>query len=225
MSDHEYEERVIAFVDILGWSSATDDLSKFTNVREAVTLIASHARSFSTNVKKTLKARPGVPAPAIEEHASIEFSYFSDSFAVSAPIAHSQIVFKILSFASDNLLHKGFLVRGGVTIGKLYHRDGVIFGPALLEAVKLEGHDAVYPRLLCSGKLVEHLNCFDYKDNVVLQDCCHDTIVNVACGSLLARDCLMAIIRNQTHALESIIRKWRYMERMLPIMYDAKTET
>jgi hypothetical protein len=47
-------------------------------------------------------------------------------------------------------LRIGFLIRGGVTIGKLYHSRGVAFGPALVTAVEVESRVAVYPRVVLS---------------------------------------------------------------------------
>lgn len=44
------------------------------------------------------------------------------------------------------LLQLGFLTRGGITIGPVHHRDNIIFGPALIEAVALE-KEAHYPRI------------------------------------------------------------------------------
>jgi len=38
-------------------------------------------------------------------------------------------------WASDKLLHEQLLVRGGFALGDLHHRQGIIFDPALLEAV------------------------------------------------------------------------------------------
>jgi hypothetical protein len=143
----------------------------------------------------------------INEHCGIEFSYFSDSFAVSVPHTHPRAIFKILSWATDSLLHKGFLVRGEVTIGELYHKQGIIFGPVMIDAVTIEKHHAKYPRLLCSDTLINYLD--DHNDvileDVILQDCGHAWIVNTACGSLHARDELMRIVETQLHTKERIV--------------------
>src|ERR1700730_11736860 len=138
MTNDAYETRIIAFADILGWANATNELSKFKCLLEIITSIADYARNFSPDKKSVLKTTHGVPQGLIEKHSAIEFSYFSDSFSVSVPVAHGQSIFNILSWANDLLLHKEFAVRGGVTIGGLYHEQGIIFGPALVEAVELE---------------------------------------------------------------------------------------
>jgi len=221
MAYDAYEKRIVAFADILGWANATNDRSNFECLLATITSIEHYARNFSADLKNTLKTTPGVAESAIEEHSGIEFSYFSDCFAVSVPLTHAGAIFKILSWATDLLLHKQFSVRGGVTIGELYHKQGLIFGPAMVQAVDIE-KNAEYPRLLCSDALIKYLDCYDYKQDVVLQDCNHDWIVNTACGSSHAQDELMKIIEKQLHTSERIIKKWRYIQRMLPKMYDAK---
>src|SRR5438105_1445070 len=51
----------------------------------------------------------------------------------------------------------GMLVRGGVTIGKLYHSGGVVFGEALVDAYRLESRVAIYPRIAVSSRIYSHL--------------------------------------------------------------------
>jgi hypothetical protein len=45
------------------------------------------------------------------------------------------------------------LVRGGATVGNLYHSNGIVFGDALIEAYRLESSVAVYPRVVLSQKI------------------------------------------------------------------------
>lgn len=221
--DNEYEERIVAYADILGWSNATNDPAQFNEVRETITLIYDHAYNFSQSIKDAMRTAPGVPKRLIEGHSCIEFSYFSDSFSVSAPVAQGEDIFKILSFANDRLLRKGFAVRGGVTKGLLYHRRGIIFGPALVEAVKLEKH-ANDPAFICSDTLVEYLDKTGHKQKVFFDDSSR-WVVNVACGSFHARDDLMNIIKDQLlrHNPEcKIHKKWSYLKAILPKMYAVR---
>lgn len=226
---NEYEARIVAYADILGWSEVTKksakDVSQRPRLLKAVTSIAGHANSFSLKNKETIKKTIGVSQHFIERYDSIEFSYFSDNFVVSVPIAHGEILFKILAFAYDTLLHERFLVRGGVTIGDVYHNQGIIFGPALLEAVAIEQNEALYPRFLCSQKLIDLLNRVSYFEGFLLQDCCQEWVVNIACGSLSNRDDLMKLIENESRKIESAERKWRYVQTMLPKMFVVKSIT
>lgn len=49
-----------------------------------------------------------------------------------------------------NLIEAGFFVRGGLSLGLLHLRDGLVFGPALADAYELESDKAVHPRIVLS---------------------------------------------------------------------------
>lgn len=49
------------------------------------------------------------------------------------------------------------LVRGAATIGLFYSNDRFVYGPALIEAYKLETEASIYPRILISDNLLEYL--------------------------------------------------------------------
>jgi hypothetical protein len=53
------------------------------------------------------------------------------------------------------LLRLGFLSRGGIAKGPAYHRDGKVFGPAILEAYRLENRVAVFPRVILQPEIVK----------------------------------------------------------------------
>lgn len=46
------------------------------------------------------------------------------------------------------MLANGILLREGITVGDLYYRSGVVYGPAMNEAYKLESKNAIYPRVV-----------------------------------------------------------------------------
>jgi hypothetical protein len=220
-----YQERIVGYADILGWSSATKN-GEIKTLVETLKSIEDYANNFSPLVKEALEKSQGVPERLVREHDGIEFSFFSDCFTVSAPASSGQVVFMILAFASHELLRKGFLLRGGVTVGPLYHKQQILFGPALVEAVEIENSDAVVSRFLCSRQLIQFLDLTDYKSKVVLLDCCDSWIVNIAMGNSLARDELMKLIKvwldkNETAEVERVVHKWRYLQWMLPVMYEC----
>jgi len=223
-TQNEYEKRIIAFADILGWRNAIKD-SECESLKDIVTSIEDYANKFSPQLKDIIEGTDGICSTLVKEYSGIEFSFFSDSFVVSAPIDYAKNVFKILAFANDILLRKKLLVRGSVTIGDLCHRQRRIFGPALVEAVEMEENEVMYPRFLCSDKLVAHLDNKGYKDEVVLEDFPQSWVVNIACGSPIACDELMAIVRSELalDKSERIMRKWRYTQEMLPIMYKSRS--
>src|SRR6266702_1152597 len=62
--------------------------------------------------------------------------------------------FTQLGFIQINLIHRGILVRGAITIGQVCHADGLIFGLGLADAYRLESKVAVVPRIMVSDELI-----------------------------------------------------------------------
>ena len=58
------------------------------------------------------------------------------------------------------LLKLGFLTRGAIVLGELYHRESCVFGPALIRAVEMEKNEAFYPRILVHDDVISLCNDF-----------------------------------------------------------------
>ena len=116
------------------------------------------------------------------------------------------------------------MVRGGVSIGKVHHREGIIFGPALVEAIEME-HKAYYPRYLCSEKLIAHLDREPYKHEVFFEDYCEQWAVNTAWGSIVNRNELLKVIEEEIGSRRAggNTFRWHYMRSLLPKMYELKS--
>lgn len=91
-------------------------------------------------------------------------STFSDHIVVSFPmkaytsphgvlyvVAHFRTLVSAIAAAA---LRLGFLIRGGATLGKLFHRGDIAFGEALVEAFVIESRTAIYPRIVLSQRIV-----------------------------------------------------------------------
>jgi hypothetical protein len=61
---------------------------------------------------------------------------------------------RILHAVAERALRIGLLIRGGLALGQFYHRDGVVFGEALVEACALKSKIANTPRILVSNHIV-----------------------------------------------------------------------
>lgn len=217
-----YQQRVIAYADVLGWTNACNNPRRYQDVRAAATGIRDYALNFSKPIKDALKNTKGVTSFDIEQQNQIEFCFFSDNFAVSAPADHAQTLLKILSFASDALLQRKFLLRGAVTLGLLYHdHHGVIFGPALIDAVEIE-KTAYHPRLLCSESVVELLDKAGLKENLLLQDSDQRWVVNIAIGSSHALSNLNKIIDDEIATSRKFSDKWIYLRKLLQSMHSKR---
>ena len=158
-----YEEHLTAFVDLLGFReiSAESDEARRLRVLEFLVSLASLRGEFDVQSIEQQSGTTTQIKPAV--------STFSDHIVVSYPI--QQISAKtgfdesttaltilysfnaLLARIASAALSIGFMIRGGATIGKLYHSGGVVFGDALVDAYQLESRTAIYPRVVLSSKI------------------------------------------------------------------------
>jgi hypothetical protein len=85
----------------------------------------------------------------------VQFGAFSDHFVFSLPASFSGRILNMGSKLIIELLRAGFATRGAVVLGSLHHSDNIIFGTALLEAVKMEEREAFYPRVLVTDAVID----------------------------------------------------------------------
>jgi hypothetical protein len=133
-----YEDRVIAYFDILGWKEII--VESIQDPRKLVMIEKALARG------ERLRR-------AFDGERYFEISQFSDHIVISAPAdtdyAHS--ISRLVSHVCLDLLKNDFLIRGAIACGKLVHIKEKIYGPALAEAYWLESTVAVYPRILVAS--------------------------------------------------------------------------
>ena len=100
---------------------------------------------------------PSVPGISDSFKTSKRVSQFSDSIVVSYRLTERGAVFGMLFdiyLLQIQLVQLGFLVRGAITVGKLFHNNQMVFGPALVEAAELEKL-AMYPRVILGQEVFE----------------------------------------------------------------------
>lgn len=160
-----YEKRLLLYADILGWR---EEIARDDGVRLLAAIQDIHRRAEDHNEKnrKELIAQEGtivqtdlgpMHVESINRMAlEVQFGAFSDHFVFSLPASFGNRILQIASKLIIDLLRARFSTRGAVVLGPLHHCDNVIFGPALLEAVKIEEREAFYPRILVSDAVVDH---------------------------------------------------------------------
>ena len=156
-----YEDRLVAYVDIIGWSSAccSEDRDELSCVREAARALAEVSEDNSENAHAALEewATKNAGAQVNTMRREVRVSVFSDNYVVSMPSSFGLRIALDVAGIALRLLRLGFLTRGGIARGKMRHDAQGAFGPALIEAVKLEG-EAHLPRILCSSEVVAFIN-------------------------------------------------------------------
>jgi hypothetical protein len=138
-----YSERYVAYIDILGFS-------------EIIKRSETNPRLYEELVKKLSEIQAREPIEG-EEAIDFQFQTFSDSIVVSVSSELRGLAYllnAIYIFALD-LMQESLLIRGAIAKGKLYHKKGVMFGPAFIEAYRLEQTVAKYPRVVLSKQTYE----------------------------------------------------------------------
>ncbi|RFB12719.1 hypothetical protein DZB84_18385 [Bacillus sp. HNG] len=91
---------------------------------------------------------------------------FSDSIIISYPIDRMYALLFEIQHVAQVLSTCGYMVRGGITFGKLYHSESIVVGPAMIEAYDLESSEADTPRIILNK---EYLNkASEYNDQYKL---------------------------------------------------------
>lgn len=144
-----YQNRVVAFLDILGWKKAV--LSEGDHVVSMLGKTLAQLQgvtSHFSSLRKLLPEDQKWPGDPV-------MTQFSDCLVFSAEsnLHGREALQRALFILTSNLLQFGFLLRGGVTRGHLFHDSGLVYGPALIEAYELESKVASAPRVILSKEL------------------------------------------------------------------------
>ncbi len=134
-----YEDRVVGFVDILGFG----DL-----VRRA-----DKNLEFRIEIVRALSQVGKLAAPQGGD-TDLRAQNFSDSLIISAANTADGLWHLLLSIDSLawGLLQIGVLIRGGVTIGGMRHEADMVFGMGVNEAYRLESTIAKMPRVVLGAR-------------------------------------------------------------------------
>lgn len=150
-----YRDRVLAFVDLLGWSSLVSASRDTPEVLRAL----RNSMSWMLRVRNTAeKFRDEFRrAPSSNAHLLQQVGQFSDTVVISCrptPEATHHLIYTVQQFCNRVLLSDPpIFTRGAIVRGQLLHDGNVIFGPALIDAYRLEQSEAKAPRVLVSDEV------------------------------------------------------------------------
>lgn len=172
----DFQNRIVAFVDILGFKNlikdSENDMSKLELIYKVLNFLKNREKIEEWDLKfveiEEDAQRKGIENFKINE--KIMVTAFSDSIVISIKIDDETKINELASTLISNLSHIGsilmrnnILIRGAITLGKLIHEEnGTIAGSALIEAYELESNYANYPRIILSDRLITKLN-YPYK--------------------------------------------------------------
>lgn len=145
----QYKNRIVAFVDILGWKQAV--LSKGEHVVKMLGKALANLQSIANHYNSL----NGLLLAGEKWPGDLLITQFSDCLVLSAEDEKSgrDALEDALHILSSTLIEFGFLLRGGVVRGDIYHDARLVYGPALIESYELESRFAVVPRIILSPEL------------------------------------------------------------------------
>lgn len=165
-----YEERLVAFIDILGFKSMVSasevNSDEFDKIYMALTKFNRLTRSSKWR-DDLVEVEESAQKKGVEQFkltGRLASTAFSDSIVISVKVEDNinQMLSSLvagISYIGNDLLKSGILIRGGITCGKLLNKtNGMVVGPALIEAYELESNLANYPRIILSDKIIKKLN-------------------------------------------------------------------
>jgi hypothetical protein len=156
----DYEDRLIIYIDILGFKNFVDYTSQTKiNPTEKIKII----NNLLIMIKKYFTAIP----KSLISSKTRQYTAFSDLLVVSVNLKEiDNIICEI--YDVYNLLRQavlnGFLLRGSIVYGKLIHTKDVLFGPGLITAYNNEKTIAKYPRIIIDDVIVSDLKDIQEKN-------------------------------------------------------------
>lgn len=152
----ELTDHFVLFCDFLGFREKVSKPEAMQDLLQALQSLARMAGDFEIEKRiekgvEYAQYRPSVSAFSDHVVISSPLSAHADQrFPLTAPMMGIHLwVGEVARIAWEN----GMLIRGGLTVGPLYHKAGVIFGRGLVEAHELESTVANYPRIAISPRL------------------------------------------------------------------------
>lgn len=140
IKDSVYSTRYVAFLDILGFSeivrqsvTSSDQAGKLIGLLENIANASTQYGDVTVLQKDDFRAQSFSDCIVLSENAS--------------PVGLFHLLGAVNALSLD-LLENGIFTRGGIAKGMLHHSDKVVFGPAMLDAYRIESTIARYPRIL-----------------------------------------------------------------------------
>ena len=133
----KYQDSAVAFVDVLGFSElvrqSAGDAKSLADLNELVDLLEQAVPDQDSKV---------LPA---HRHLCPTFTYISDCIILSSdaatsgmPDALERVVLRCIQL-THHFIEQGYLLRGGIAVGPVWHHSNNVVGPAYQEAFDLEG--------------------------------------------------------------------------------------
>jgi hypothetical protein len=209
-----YELRLLALVDVLGWKNL---IARSESDPEAQALVAKAVARVEATMGLQRASEWGAQYGAKYDVGGA-FSHFSDTFAFSTAARAGAAPFFTMGVADVccDLLDLGLCPRGALVVGKLVHKPGAIYGPALVEADQIEKCIADVPRVVvtpAASALLSPVAWFhtDPRDNREYLDVLRGRVLN----SPASLDNMLSLVRQNLAKAQGNARvepKYKWLE-------------
>lgn len=201
-------DRIVGFVDILGFSQMIRNFDKEKDIKN-LTELKEVVEEAIEEIQKQFKYG----------NHDLEFRLFSDCLSISLPYfdndydfthAFSAVMLGLKTYQAKLLL-KGYLVRGGIAIGPYYSDYNMIFSGALVEAYefekncntrKIQEYSYRPPRILISPSIIAKLEntrvsfaTFPFFENAILKDNDGEYFLNPVFSTAASREVYETILQ------------------------------
>jgi hypothetical protein len=127
-----YERRVVAFIDILGFKNSVDKSNGDEQEFERILQTLTELKEFFIKPKNDFEIN------------DTQIIQVSDSLVISRLVKEKGGIYSMLTdcaFAIHLLIDNGFLCRGAIKVGNMYHKDTTLFGDAYIKAYIAESEE------------------------------------------------------------------------------------
>jgi hypothetical protein len=145
----KYQTSLVAYTDILGFGE----------------LVTTSGAGKISRILRVFKEQHDYTAIPVTDPPKRHFTNFSDLCLVSTEIADPKqldltLFFELYRLAVAQLVlirDHGIVIRGGVALGDAVRSRKLLFGPAIIEAYKLESEKAHNPRIVVSSGIISSI--------------------------------------------------------------------
>lgn len=141
-----YAERIVAFIDILGFSVLVRQIGEEPSLHVKLHHALTQIKQYKHNSLRGNTAQ-----------SELEVSVFSDSIVISGAFENINGIIWSVIHLQCQLLVLGILIRGGISSGRTFHADDILYGEGMLDAYFLESKAAIYPRIVLAPHLVNKM--------------------------------------------------------------------
>jgi len=229
MSPIKYGDYAVAFIDLLGFSEVVMASERDENALFALQRVMGLLSDAVGNLNR--RVVPEVPEAFIPKPL-----YVFDSLVISSPLRGvsedgrplhglDAVVIRCIQVCHI-LLNDGYLVRGGIAVGKAWQEEKNIVGPACVAAVaiekttkmpRIEIHESALPYSRNLSEPVCRM-CITYDEKLMVNSL-HDYYLpdRDSPGALEAAYARYAATanRNSKHADEGVAKKWQWFAGFL----------